>query len=478
MVAKAIMFLQHESMRPKRKCGSAVMQDGTTIGKSGIAQVISALENYRRNHEHLYKDNPDARVSLRTDQHIRAIEDTVKHSELLRIEKAQALKAAGTSSDTYNDGQLTSTATSFLNISSGIRKLTTQIRDRAMQLTSSSAAFRGDNIRSLLWSDLSVRQVPMYDIQLGHRALVFMANNGKTNQNGRTDEFGAFRHRLVELCSIGSIALQFFSHFHIQNNPLPSFGADVTDRNFGEYGRRNWYQYHVFYALRLDMPMSYETHCSCINALHIQHEILIMKVTHASRSFAAQNTRSHGVSASDTKALGGWSESGSSWSCYDRELPIDALVGSAMLNARQLGTYFIPRGILDPPLSLKDIALEQFLKVLSWFRHILLQDMAVLYSRNPNALMFQYTPFNTAVFRTFAAEAEPRILDAEEQSWLAFQHLPERFVTSIKGVVMGLELAQQQDRDLNNMRWSTLSQDVMHLKSLLEEAVLAPMSRS
>ncbi|GBE89074.1 hypothetical protein SCP_1500770 [Sparassis crispa] len=302
-----------------------------------------------------------------------------------------------------------------------------------MLLTSLSMAFRGDNLRSLLWSDLSVRQIPMYDIQLGHKvpALIFMANNGKTNQNGWTDKFGAFHHHLIELCSIGSITLQLYSHFHIQNNTVPNFGADVTDRNFGEYGQRDWYRYHVFYASRLDAPMSYEAHRSRINALHLQHEISITKVTHTGRSFTAQNTCSHGVSASDTKAFGGWSESGSFRSCYDCELPIDALVGSAMFNARQPGTYFIPRDVLDPLLSLKtaifpwledqeramrawaeaealtkDIALVQFFRVLAWFCHVLLQDMAVLYSWNPGALVFQHPPFNTVTFRAFAADTD------------------------------------------------------------------------
>ncbi|GBE80951.1 hypothetical protein SCP_0306740 [Sparassis crispa] len=502
--AKAIMFLQYESTRPKRKRGSMDVQDGTTIGKSRIAQAISALESHRKNCEHLHKDVPDARISLRADQRICTIEDAVKHNEPLRIERAQALKAARTSSDTYSNIQLMNAATGFLNISSGVRKLVTHIRDRAM-LTSSSTAFRGDNLRSLLWSDLSVCQIPMYDIQLGHKvpALVFMANNGKTNQNGWTDEFSAFHHCLVELCSIGSIALQLYSHFHIQNNTVPNFGVDITDRNFGEYGRRDWYWYHVFYASWPDAPMSYEAHRSRINALHLQHEISITKVTHAGQSFAAQNTRSHGVSASDTKALGGWSKSGSFRSCYDHELPVDALVGSAMFNARQLGTYFIPRDVLDPPLSLKtaifpwledqehvmraraeaealakDITLVQFFRVLTWFRHVLLQDMAILYSWNPSTLVFQYPPFNTATFRAFTADAATHIRVAEEQSRLAFQHLPERFVTSVKGIVTGLELAQQRDHELNDARWNALSHDVSQLKTLLEEAVFAPVRRN
>ncbi|GBE89075.1 hypothetical protein SCP_1500780 [Sparassis crispa] len=40
---------------------------------------------------------------------------------------------------------------------------------------------------------------------------------------------------------------------------------------------------------------------------------------------------------------------------------------------------------------------------------------------------------------------------------------------------MGLELAQQRDHELNDVRWNALSHDVSQLKTLLEEAVSAPV---
>ncbi len=40
------------------------------------------------------------------------------------------------------------------------------LRDRAMILVSASIAFRGDSLRSLLWSDLELRNVPMVNIGL------------------------------------------------------------------------------------------------------------------------------------------------------------------------------------------------------------------------------------------------------------------------------------------------------------------------
>ena len=71
---------------------------GSTVGKSLISQTISALENWRVNNHHMYKDNIDAQIGLRMDNRIKVIEDAVKRNEPKRIVSSQALKAAGTSS--------------------------------------------------------------------------------------------------------------------------------------------------------------------------------------------------------------------------------------------------------------------------------------------------------------------------------------------------------------------------------------------
>ena len=63
-----------------------------------ISQKISALENWRLNHHHLYKGDPDAQIGLRLDNRIRRIESAAKHNEPKRITSSQVLKAAGTSS--------------------------------------------------------------------------------------------------------------------------------------------------------------------------------------------------------------------------------------------------------------------------------------------------------------------------------------------------------------------------------------------
>ncbi|KAJ7836470.1 hypothetical protein B0H14DRAFT_3704951 [Mycena olivaceomarginata] len=95
IAAKVAMFLQYESTWEKKQRGTTETIAGSSIGKSQISQVISALEDYRRNSQHLYKDCLEAQIPLRNDQRIRQFESAAAHDEPNRAEKAQVTKAAG-----------------------------------------------------------------------------------------------------------------------------------------------------------------------------------------------------------------------------------------------------------------------------------------------------------------------------------------------------------------------------------------------
>lgn len=93
-----------------------------------------------------------------------------------------------------------------------------------------------------------------------------MADNAKHNQTGRVDEHGALRHRVPVLCGVGALAMLFFAHFHILNSPVPKFAPDFDSSGAGQYGFREWYQYHVFYPTRKSPQhqMTYESKLSQI----------------------------------------------------------------------------------------------------------------------------------------------------------------------------------------------------------------------
>lgn len=134
-------------------------------------------------------------------------------------------------------------------------------RDRAMVLLSTATAFRGDSARILLWSDLYMTETPMDEIGLGRTitTLVALADNAKTNQEGRVDEHGVLRHRLVELCPVNAVALLLFAYFHIRDFPKPEFAPNFNDKTYGEYGCRSWYKNHVFWGKAIQDEMLYES---------------------------------------------------------------------------------------------------------------------------------------------------------------------------------------------------------------------------
>jgi len=492
--AKVASFLHHESTREKLKRGSKSKTiEGSSLGKSHIAQVVNALENHRLNHEHEHPQDHETKISLRKDARIRAFESASKHNEPSRIERSQAIKAAGTTSDTYTNEELLRCSLWALTEFSGRQHVLVGLRDRAMLLLSAATAFRGESCRMLQWSDLFRTTAPL-DQTTRVEVLAALADNAKHNQHGRVDEHGVIRHHQVELCAVGALALMFFGHFHVLDRPPPSFAPDFANKQYGEYGHREWYSNYVFYAGSTTKEMSYDNHHERITVMHKKNNIDITKKTHAGRHYAALTARAHGASTSGTKALGGWNESGSFNSVYDRAFPLDALLGAAMYNGRRPEEYTLPRGCLVPPRDLlsqifpfvesaqaelqdrvrqlplaTDIALKQFLSVLTWFCTILLQDGAVLYSRYPQLSIFQFAPFNTPQFHAFASQSVQQVASAEEASCLAFQNLPRHLIASLQGIVTNLSLEQQAQRVENEALRFEVRQHVATQNMLLAE---------
>ena len=86
-----------------------------------------------------------------------------------------------------------------------------------------------------------------------------LADNAKHNKHGHVDEHGAFRHRIVDICPVGGMAMLMFAHFHVLGSPVPKFEPDFGDTLSGEYGRRDWYGYHCFWGSSIETEMSYDS---------------------------------------------------------------------------------------------------------------------------------------------------------------------------------------------------------------------------
>lgn len=201
------------------------------------------------------------------------------------------------------------------------------------------------------------------------------SNQGKENTTGRADEHGAFRHRIPELCSIGALAFYFFALFHIEKQDIPDFSPDYSVPEAAEMGFRQWYNVFLFQGRSKkseNSSMSYSSkytpdlgatefnllnhadHRKSINKMKANTGIQIKKSTHGGRPYAVGAAGKFGASVDGRMALGGWNDQrGSFRPCYDRDLPVDALLGAAGFNANDQLTFFIARDVLGKsPIAL------------------------------------------------------------------------------------------------------------------------------
>ncbi|KAJ6499781.1 hypothetical protein DFH09DRAFT_1289918 [Mycena vulgaris] len=263
-----------KSASQKKREGETIA--GSSIGKSQISQVISALESARLNFQHEYKSCSNAQNSLRNDTRIRQFEAAVKHDEPKRAEKAQITKAAGSSSESLTD------------------------------------TYTVEELRKYMFK----ATIPLGDDREA-TVLGALADNAKHDQTGRVDEHDVLRHKHVELCGVGAFAMMFFGYFHIAENSVPDFSPNFSDTTYGEYGRRDWYTYHVFSTGIGTKEMSYQGQTE--------------------QALAIQKPWAAGTRVVPSK------------NCYDRALPVGALLGAAFFNSAKPELYQVARDCLDPP---------------------------------------------------------------------------------------------------------------------------------
>ena len=113
-----------------------------------------------------------------------------------------------------------------------------------------------------------------------------------------------------------------------------------------------------------------------------------------------------------------------------------------------------------------DIALWQFLHLLTWLRLVLLQDAAILFMQHPECSIFKYAPFNTNTFHTFAAQSISQIKLAQEEARLALQNLPENVASSVRGAVTGFSLEQKCEHEANKVYQDKLLAQLAYLTEL------------
>ncbi|KAI9568775.1 hypothetical protein HD554DRAFT_2171918 [Boletus coccyginus] len=226
--AKVAMFLHHELMCEMYQWDSKSNTiEGSSLGKSHIAQVINTLEKHQLNHEYKHPPNHEIQVPLYKDSYIRVFESASKHNGPSWVVKSQAIKTVGTMFDSYTEEELRRCFLWIFADFSGAQSIFIGLRDHAMLLFSLTTTFQGENSCILQWSDLFRTVVPL-EQTANIKVLAVLADNAKHNQHGHVDEHGVIWHYHVELCPIGAVALLFFAHFHVLHHPPSNFTFDFV----------------------------------------------------------------------------------------------------------------------------------------------------------------------------------------------------------------------------------------------------------
>lgn len=87
-------------------------------------------------------------------------------------------------------------------------------------------------------------------------------------------------------------------------------------------------------------------HHERVSTMHERNSVYVSAVTHAGRPYTASVAREYGAAAIDTKVLGHWKTGDAYSEIYDRGLPRNAMLATAMFNAEKPEAYVLPRGLL------------------------------------------------------------------------------------------------------------------------------------
>ncbi|TMC16492.1 MAG: hypothetical protein E6J34_19965 [Chloroflexi bacterium] len=128
---------------------------------------------------------------------------------------------------------------------------------------------------------------------------LFGANLVQTNQEGKSQYGLAFRHKDVERCAVGALALYLFIRFHIQNEPWPPF-----------HDREQWYKTKLLAKERSPYEsLTYQAHNSVLNTAFTAAKCLYLKGTHVGRKEGCKLADMMDVPDAQMRRLGRWDHS-------------------------------------------------------------------------------------------------------------------------------------------------------------------------
>jgi len=308
------------------------------------------------------------------------------------------------------------------------------LRDRYALLQTISGILRGE---SMIKADLS----DLCDLMHNHSSrtaypihiVVMRIAQGKVNANkvlyGRS-----IRHRDVNLCAIGSLALYLFARLkHTQELDDVDFTCNSS-----------WFN------IKLLTDCSCQNNCRAISERSYYKSIKKMceqlsipskHYIHFGRTSGSVVAELEELDGSNIQDLGNWNVD-TRREVYSAKLPMKAMRVMAGHN-EQKGSVFIARSLLIPPESLQlqifpfiEEALEQikhtprgcstaycFLQLLTRLRVVLLQDVAEMIIHGRTHVVFQCSVFQTEEFKRYTEDMSQHLLHVQNPEDQSLQSL-------------------------------------------------------
>lgn len=289
------------------------------------------------------------------------------------------------------------------------------LRDGLMILLQHFGLLRGESVRMLEFPDLQSMTLDNEGITPCH-TLVMILKQGKTNQHGRVEAAGCFRHKEVKMCAHMMLACYFFSRYHVHNEEFP--GVNLNS---------DWFDYKVIKNENDKTgkkELGYHAHRETVIKAFESIGLYSKAKTHAMRGSAARIAELGGSSEASIQRAGRWNNSALTV-CYLTNIPREFMRTMAGF-AVQGGHYYLPRAEKQPPESLvKDVfpfvdkwqarirkgkikenatsisSAVMFLKLLDQLRRIFLQDSVLLKQLYPQHHLWNHSLFEDQRYLDF-----------------------------------------------------------------------------
>jgi hypothetical protein len=221
-VAKLALYLQTVILpRGNGHVVDGAVQQLSVEGLEGYVKPLVDLYSTQQSLNPISKPHPPGKALkelLRTYKRKRAMNKRVEYQD----------RGEGTVQDAYTMEELGRVAAYFFRL--GTRK---GLRDRMDLLLGHALMARGESTRKIQLPDLFAMDLKDEGPSECVAAMVIM-DQGKVNQFGRVEYGGFIRHRDVEVCAVGALAIYLFWRFHVVGEAFP----DLRDR-------RSWHDIHV-----------------------------------------------------------------------------------------------------------------------------------------------------------------------------------------------------------------------------------------